>query len=144
MNQDPHIEDLFLKALIKNDGLKTPSRDFTKNIMAKIPTGKVVVEESSRFLGRNLTMFIFFLVGVINLVILYFIWPYLSVWLPENSILAFMLENANNFLSQHISQLFERSATISLLLIIGLGLFILLGRDETMDGLQKLFKKLSI
>lgn len=144
MNQDPHIEDLFLKALIKNDGLKTPSRDFTKNIMAKIPTGKVVVEESSRFVGRNLTMFIFFLVGVINLVILYFIWPYLSVWLPENSILAFMLENANNFLSQHISQLFERSATISLLLIIGFGLFILLARDETMDGLHKLYKKLPI
>ena len=144
MNKDPHIEDLFLKALIKNDGLNTPSRDFTKNIMAKIPTGKVVVEESSRFIGRNLTMFIFFLVGMINLVILYFIWPYLSVWLPENSILAFMLENANNFLSQHISQLFERSATISLLLIIGLGLFIILGRDETMDGLHKLYKKLSI
>lgn len=144
MNQDPHIEDLFLKALIKNDGLKTPSRDFTKHIMAKIPTGKVVVEESSRFVGRNLTMFIFFLVGVINLVILYFIWPYLSVWLPENSILAFMLENANNFLSQHLSQLFERSATISLLLIIGFGLFILLARDETMDGLHKLYKKLPI
>lgn len=144
MNQDEHIEDLFLKALIKNDGLKTPSRDFTKNIMAKIPSGKVVVEESSRFVGRNLTMLIFFLVGIINLVIMYFIWPYLSVWLPENSILAFMLENANNFLSQHLSYLFERSATISLLLIIGLGLVIILGRDETMDGLHKLYKKLPI
>lgn len=144
MNQDEHIEDLFLKALIKNDGLKTPSKDFTSRVMAKIPSGKVVVEESSRFIGKNLTLLIFFLIGIINLIIIYFIWPYLSVWLPENSVLAFIVENANGFIRSHITQIANRSATIFLLLIIGIGIIVILGREETMSSLQKITKRLPI
>lgn len=144
MKENDHIEDLFLQALIRNDGLKTPSRDFTSKVMAKLPSGKVVVKESSRFIGKNLTLLIFLLIAVINLVIIYLIWPYLSVWLPENSLFALVLANANDFIQLYFDKFIDRSATLSLLIIIGFGVFILFGRDEMMSGWNKITKRLSI
>lgn len=144
MKENEAIEDLFLQALIRNDGLKTPSRDFTSRVMANIPSGKVVVKESSRFIGKNLTLLIFFLVAIINLIIIYFVWPYLSVWIPENSLLTVVIENTNTFLRHYASQFFNRSATVSLLIIIAFGVFILFGRDEMMNGWNKITKRLSI
>lgn len=141
MEQQDHIEDLFLKALIKNGGLKTPSKDFTARIMAKIPNTKIVAQESSRLIGKNLTLFIFALVGIINLLIIYFVWPYLSIWLPENSLLLFLLENANTFLRTYFLELVSRSATVSLLIVIGLGSITILGRDEILNRIQSFKKK---
>lgn len=144
MKENEPIEDLFLQALIRNDGLKTPSRDFTKRVMANLPSGKVVVQESSRFIGKNLTLLIFFLIAIINLIIVYLIWPYLSVWLPENSLFAVVIENANTFLRHYVSQFMDRSATVSLLIIIGISIFVLFGRDEMLNGWNKITKRLSI
>ena len=144
MKEQENISDLFLQALIKNDGLKTPSRDFTSRVMANIPSGKVVVKESSRFIGRNLTLLIFLLIGIINLIVIYFLWPYLSVWIPENSLLTMIIENASTILGYYANRIFNQSVTISLLIIIGIGIFVLVGRDEMMDSWNKISKRLSI
>jgi len=144
MKEQENIEDLFLQALIKNDGLKTPSRDFTSRVMANIPSGKVVVKESSRFIGRNLTLLIFLLIGIINLIVIYFLWPYLSVWIPENSLLTMIIDNASAILGYYAHRIFNQSVTISLLIIIGIGIFVLVGRDEMMDSWNKISKRPSI
>lgn len=141
MERQDQIEDLFLKALIKNGGLKTPSKDFTTRIMAKIPSTLTVVQESSRLIGKNLTLLIFVLVGIVNLLIIYFVWPYLSIWLPENSLLLFLIESANSFLRTYFVELVSRSATISLLFVIALGSITILGKDEIMNKFQRFGKK---
>lgn len=143
-NEKDHIEDLFLKALIKNDGLKVPSRDFTSKVMAKIPSGKVVIEESSRFMGRNLTLLIFFLVGIINLVVLYFLWPYITVWVPENSMLTLIFDSIILFAKDYASRIFDQSATIALLFIIGFGVFVIVGSRDWKKNLDKFSKRLPI
>lgn len=138
------VEDLFLKALIKNDGLKVPSKNFTASIMAKLPSPKVVAEESTRFLGRNLTLIIFGIVAVINIIIIYFLWPYFSVWIPENSVIGMVLDNLSALVSGYATRIFHQSITISLLLIIGLGIFVLIGKDSFQHAFQKLSGRFSI
>ena len=103
-----------------------------------------MVQESSRFIWKNLTIFIFFLIAIINLIIVYLLWPYLSVWLPENSLFAVVVDNANTFIRHYVSQFMDRSATIFLLVIIAISLFVLLGRDEMLNGWNKITKRLSI
>jgi len=138
------LEDLFLQALIRNDGLKVPSKNFTATVMSKLPKKQVVVEESSKFIGKNLTLIIFGLVAVINIAILYFVWPYLSVWIPENSFVNIILDSVSIFIREYASRLFNQSATVSLLFIIGFGIFVLIGKDEFQKIYNKFTKRLSL
>ncbi len=133
MNEKEKIDDQFLKALIKSDGIKSPSFNFTANIMAKIPGRDVVVKESSRLIGKNLTLLIFLLVGIINIVLIYFIWPYLTVWIPENSFLMFLIDNIQLFVRSYVMTVIQRSATVSLLIVIALGSIIIIGREEILE-----------
>ncbi len=143
MNQQEKIDDQFLKALIKSDGIKSPSFNFTAKIMAKIPTGEVIVEESSRLIGKNLTLLIFVLVGIANAVLLYFIWPYLSIWIPENGFLMFLIENTQLFVRSYFMTVIQGSATISLLLVIALGSITLIGREEIIETFQRFTKRMA-
>lgn len=129
MKKQNNIEDSFLQSLIKSDGLSKPSWDFTNKLMARLPIKNVEIEESSSLIGRNITLFIFILIGFINLLTIYLLWPYLSVWLPENSILLFIIDQANTLLHTYVTALFNRSATISLLLVIILGVTTIVGKD---------------
>jgi len=141
METQNNIQDKFLKSLITNDGLESPNFDFTSRLMAKIPTRKVMIQESSRLIGKNITLLIFILIGVINLTILYFAWPYISVWIPENSITSFILGNLNNLLQNYISQLVSRSLTISLIFVIIVGSISIIGIDELGNSFHRLYKK---
>jgi hypothetical protein len=112
--------------------------------MSKLPKKQVVVEESSKFIGRNLTLLIFILVGIINMLILYFVWPYISVWIPENSLVDIIISSLLIFIQDYAGRLFNQSATISLLFIIGFGIFIIVGKDEFQRFLSKFSKRFSI
>lgn len=138
------LEDLFLQALIRNDGLKVPSKNFTVSVMAKLPKKQVVVEESSKFIGKNLTLLIFILVAIINAVVLYFLWPYLSLWIPENSFVNIIIDSMSLFIKDYASRIFNQSATVSLLFIIGFGIFIIIGKEEFQKIFNKFSKRLSI
>lgn len=138
------LEDLFLQALIKNDGLKVPSKNFTATIMSKLPKKQVVVEESSKFIGKNLTLLVFGLVAIINIIVLYFLWPYLSVWIPENSFVNIIFDSITIFVKEYASRIFNQSATVSLIFIIGLGVFVLIGKDEFQKIFNKFTKRLSL
>lgn len=138
------LEDLFLQALIKNDGLKVPSKNFTAAVMSKLPNRQVVVEESSRFVGKNLTLLIFVLVAIINAVVVYFLWPYFSVWIPENSFVNIIIDSMSLFIKDYASRIFNQSATVSLLFIIGFGVFVLIGKEEFQKIISKFSKRLSI
>ena len=141
MNEKDKIDDQFLQALIKSDGIQSPSFNFTAKIMAKIPSREVVVEESSRLIGKNLTLLIFILVGIANAALLYFLWPYLSVWIPENSFLMFMVENIQLAVRSHIMTVIQRSATVSLLLVIILGTITIIGREEILETFHRFTKR---
>jgi len=138
------VEDLFLKALIKNDGLKTPSRDFTSLVMSRLPVAEKIVVESSKMIGKNITWLIFGLIALVNIIIIYFLWPYLSVWIPENSLIAIVLDKANGFVSHYLTSFISRSATLSLLIIIGTGGYFLLENSAIKLSLQKITKRISI
>lgn len=133
MNGQDKIDDLFLKALIKSDGIKSPSFNFTAKIMARIPSREIVVEESSRLIGKNLTLLIFILVGIANMVLLYFVWPYLSILIPENSFLMFIIDSMEAFIRSYVMTIIQRSTTISLLLVIGLGSITIIGKEEILE-----------
>lgn len=141
MNELDIKDDQFLKALIKSDGIKSPSFNFTAKVMAKIPNRDIVIEESSRLLGRNLTLLIFLLVAIINVILIYLIWPYLSVWIPENSFVMFLLENVKLFVESYITTIIHRSATISLLIIIALGSITIIGREEIIETYHRFTKR---
>jgi len=133
MSKQDKMDDLFLEALIKSDGIKSPSFNFTAKIMAKIPSREIVVEESSRIIGKNITLLIFIIIGIANMALIYFIWPYLSVWIPENSFLMFIINNIEVFIRSYVMTIIQRSATISLLLVIGLGSITIIGKEEIVE-----------
>jgi len=141
MSEKEILDDRFLKALIKSDGIKSPSRDFTKNIMARIPKREVIAKESTRIVGKNLTLSIFILIGLLNIIILYFVWPYLSVWIPENSFFLFVLDNLKILVKSHMMTIIHRSTTISLLLTITLGSITIIGKEEIIEMFQKTNRK---
>ncbi len=141
MSEKEILDDRFLKALIKSDGIKSPSRDFTKNIMARIPKREVIAKESTRIVGKNLTLSIFILIGLLNIIILYFVWPYLSVWIPENSFFLFVLDNLKILIKSHMMTIIHRSTTISLLLTITLGSITIIGKEEIIEMFQKTNRK---
>jgi hypothetical protein len=142
--EQQELEDLFLQALIRNDGLKVPSRNFTASVMAKLPKKQLVIEESSKFIGKNLTILIFVMVAIINIVVLYFLWPYFSLLIPENSFVNIIIDSASVFVGEYANKIFNQSATVSLLVIIGFGIFVLLGREESQKLIGKFSKKLSV
>jgi len=144
MNDLNNIDDKFLKSLIASDGLESPSATFTENIMARIPEPKAVVQESSRLIGKNFTLIIFFLVGLANILLFYFIWPYLTVWMPENSFFVFAVTNIKIFIQSHMISVMQRSASLTLLIIISLGTITIFGKDELFQSLQKITKRFSI
>lgn len=129
MNKRNNIEDAFFQSLIKSDGLLKPSLDFTNKLMARLPIKNIEIQQSSSLIGRNITLFIFVLIGFINLLTIYLLWPYISVWLPENSIFLFIIDQANTLLHSYVTALFNRSATLSLLLVIILGVITIIGKD---------------
>jgi hypothetical protein len=137
------VEDLFLKALIKNDGLKTPSKDFTAMVMSRLPKAEKLVVESTKMVGKNITFLIFGLVAIINLIVLFFLWPYLSVWIPDNSLISIILDNANSLITQYALTFFSRSATLGLLIIIATGGYFLLENSVIKPGLQKISRRIS-
>jgi len=136
-----HIEDKFFKSLIKSNGLNSPSADFTANVMSQIIAPTMRHQTSSRLLGKNLTLGIFVLVGIINILIFYFIWPYITVWIPENSFFIFALNNLKLFIQSHLLTLVQRSASLSLLFIISLGIITLFGKEELFHQFQKITKR---
>jgi cation transport ATPase len=145
MNDLTNIEDdEFLKSLITSDGLESPSVTFTEKLMAKILQPKTVVQESSRLIGKNFTLIIFLLVGLANILLFYFIWPYLTVWMPENSFFVFAVTNIKIFVQSHLISLMQRSASLSLLIIIGLGTITIFGKDEIFQSFQKITRRFSI
>lgn len=141
MSEKEILDDKFLKALIISDGIKSPSLDFTANIMARLPKREAIAIESSRIIGKNLTLSIFIIVGLLNSMILYFLWPYLSIWIPENSFILFILENLKILVKSHMMTIIHRSTTISLLLIITLGSITIIGKDEIIDLFHRTNKK---
>jgi len=141
MTEIEKIDDKFLQALIKTDGIRSPSFNFTNAVMARIPKKEVVVEESTRLIGKNLTLLIFVLIGILNIALIYFLWPYISVWIPENSFVLFIIENIKLFARSYVLTLVQRSATISLLLVITLGSITIIGKEEIQETFSKFTKR---
>ncbi len=141
MSEKELLDDKFLKALIKSDGIKSPSMGFTAAIMSKIPKREVVTRESSRILGKNLTLLIFIIIAFLNIVIFYFIWPYLSVWIPENSPVFFIIDNLTVVVKSHLMTIIQRSTTISLLIVIALGSITIIGKEEIVELFQRASRK---
>jgi len=137
MSEKELLDDKFLKALIKSDGIKSPSMDFTAAIMSKIPKRETIATESSRLMGKNLTLSIFIIIAFLNLVVFYFVWPYLSVWIPENSPIYFIIDNLKLIVKSHLLTIIQRSTTISLLIVIALGSITIIGKEEIIDLFQK-------
>lgn len=131
-------KDAFLKSLFNEDSLMAPSLNFTSNILEAIKkkesfaTGQEVSP-----VGKKVTFLIFGLIGLINLVVVFIIWPYVSVWLPEEGILRYLLENVNSVFLDFVVSIFSRTFSFSLLFIIALASFSLFGVD---DFLRKRFR----
>jgi hypothetical protein len=134
------LNDPFLKTLFKEEQLAQPSENFTANIMAKLKQKQqIVIDGSLNAVGKKITYLIFGLIALLNVSLLYLIWPYLSVWLPEEGILSYLLDNLNNVLINYAQHIFSRTFSLSLLFIIVLSSISLFGMD---DFLRKYFHKI--
>lgn len=131
-------QDTFLKSLFNDNHLMAPSLNFTANVLAAIQKKEsLVLDPNVNAVGKNVTYLIFGLIALINLVVIYIIWPYVSVWLPEEGILRYLLENMNTVFLDYAIRIFSRTASFSLIFIIALALFSLFGID---DFLRKRFR----
>lgn len=130
-------QDTFLKSLFNEDYLMAPSLNFTANIMANILQKEGSVVEPVSTVGKKVTFLIFGLIALINLIVVFIIWPYASVWLPEEGIIRYLLENMNTVVLDYIIRIFSRTFSFSLIFIIALALFSLFGID---DYLRKRFR----
>ncbi|MDA3905433.1 MAG: hypothetical protein PF484_05085 [Bacteroidales bacterium] len=145
MNKEEHTtgyqaveQDTFLKSLFNDNHLMAPSLNFTANVLAAIQKKEsLVLDPNVNAVGKNVTYLIFGLIALINLVVIYIIWPYVSVWLPEEGILRYLLENMNTVFLDYAIRIFSRTASFSLIFIIALALFSLFGID---DFLRKRFR----
>ncbi len=132
------LNDPFLKTLFKEEQLTQPSEKFTANIMAKLKQKQqIVIDSSLNTVGKKVTYLIFGLIALLNLSLIYFIWPYLSVWLPEEGILSYLLDNLNVVFINYAQHIFSRTFSLSLLFIIVLSSISLFGMD---DFLRKHFR----
>ncbi|MCD6091588.1 MAG: hypothetical protein J7J72_08820 [Bacteroidales bacterium] len=133
-------KDMFLKSLFNEEYLMAPSMNFTANIMAVIQQKESLTPNPSiSAVGKNVTFLIFGLIALINLVVIYIIWPYVSVWLPEEGLLRYLLENINSVFLDYVIRIFSRTSSFSLIFIIALATFSLFGID---DFLRKNFRVL--
>ncbi len=123
-------KDAFLKSLFNEDSLMAPSLNFTANIVASLQKKEsFATNQEVSAVGKRVTFLIFGLIGLINLVAVFIIWPYVSVWLPEEGILRYLLENMNTVFVDYVIRIFSRTFSFSLLFIIALALFSLFGVD---------------
>jgi hypothetical protein len=122
--------DLFLKSLFSENHLMSPSLGFTAGILAKIHQKASIPSESVvSTAGKNITFLIFILIALINLILVNVVWPYVSVWLPEEGILRYLLENLNTLVLDYALGFISSTFTFSLLFIIALASFSLFGVD---------------
>ncbi|MBN2237487.1 MAG: hypothetical protein JW729_07995 [Bacteroidales bacterium] len=130
-------QDAFLKSLFNEDYLMSPSLNFTASILEKVQQREGLTETPAvSVVGKNITFLIFGLIALLNLVVLFIVWPYISVWLPEEGILRYLLQNVNTVFANYIYHIFTRTFSFSLLFIIALASFSLFGID---DYLRKRF-----
>ena len=133
-------QDTFLKSLFNEDYLLSPSLNFTANIMASVQQKEsLVIDPSVSAVGKKVTFLIFGLIALINLTLIFIIWPYISVWLPEEGIVRYLLENMNTVFLDYVIRIFTRTFSFSLIFIIALAAFSLFGVD---DFLRKHFSVL--
>ena len=138
-------QDSFLRSLFNEDSLMSPSMNFTANVMASIQKKESNSSEPSvSAVGKNVTFLIFGLVALINLAVLYVAWPYVSVWLPEEGILRYLLENMNSLFLDYVIRIFSRTFSFSLIFIIALALFSLFGVDDFLRNRLRIFRKTSL
>lgn len=130
-------QDTFLKSLFNEDHLLSPSLNFTANIMANVQQKEsLALDPSVSAVGKKVTFLIFGLIALINLAVVFIIWPYISVWLPEEGIVRYLLENMNTVFLDYVIRIFSRTFSFSLIFIIALAAFSLFGID---DFLRKRF-----
>jgi len=131
-------QDTFLKSLFNEDYLLSPSLNFTANIMASVQQKEsLALDPGVSAVGKKVTFLIFGLIALINLAVVFIIWPYISVWLPEEGIVRYLLENMNTVFLDYVIRIFTRTFSFSLLFIIALASFSLFGID---DFLRKRFR----
>lgn len=131
-------QDHFLKSLFNENCLMSPSMNFTPNIMALIQEkAGVGIEAPVNKVGKNVTFLIFGLIALINLTLVYIIWPYVSVWLPEEGILYFLLENMNGAFFDFFIRIFTHTFSFTVIFILTLASFSFFGVD---DYLRKRFR----
>ncbi len=124
-------QDTFLKSLFNENHLMSPSLNFTTNIMAAIQQKDSLAFDSGiNTVGKNVTFLIFGLIALINLTVVFIIWPYVSVWLPEEGLFRYMLENINTVFLDYVVRIFSRTISFSLIFIIALASFSLFGVDN--------------
>lgn len=133
-------QDTFLKSLFNEDYLLSPSLNFTANIMASVQQKEsLAIDPSVSAVGKKVTFLIFGLIALINITLVFIIWPYISVWLPEEGIVRYLLENMNTVFLDYVIRIFTRTFSFSLIFIIALASFSLFGVD---DFLRKRFSVL--
>lgn len=131
-------QDTFLKSLFNEDFLMSPSMNFTANILAAIQQKEsMALDTSASTVGKKVTFLIFGLIALINLVVVFIVWPYVSVWLPEEGLFRYLLENMNSLFLDYVLRIFTRTFSFSLIFIIALASFSLFGVD---DFLKKRFR----
>jgi hypothetical protein len=124
-------KDNFLKSLFNEDCLMSPSLNFTSNLMQKINAKDIAVSSAAtNAVGKKITFLIFGLIALINICLIFFLWPYVSVWLPEEGLFRYFLENLNTIISAYAIRIFLRTASFSLIFIIILASFSLFGIDN--------------
>lgn len=133
-------QDTFLKSLFNEDYLMSPSMNFTANIMAKVQQKEsLALDPGVSTVGKKVTFLIFGLIALINIVVVFFVWPYMAAWLPEEGIIRYLIENVNTVFLDYIIRIFTRTFSFSLIFIIALASFSLFGVD---DFLRKRFRVL--
>ena len=131
-------QDTFLKSLFNEDYLMSPSLNFTANIMAVVQQKEsLALDPSVSAVGKKVTFLIFGLIALINITLVFIIWPYISVLLPEEGIIRYLLENMNTVFLDYVFRIFTRTFSLSLIFIIALASFSLFGID---DMLRKRFR----
>lgn len=130
-------QDHFLKSMFNESYLMSPSLNFTTNLMAVIQKETIGIKAPASSVGKKVTFFIFGLIALINITLIYIIWPYVSVWLPEEGIVRYLLDNMNSVFVDYIIRIFTRTFSFSLIFIIALASFSLFGID---DFIKKRFR----
>ncbi len=134
-------QDTFLKSLFNEDYLLSPSLNFTANIMASVQQKEsLALDPSVSAVGKKVTFLIFGLIALINLVVVFVLWPYVAAWLPEEGIIRYLIENMNTVFVDYIIRIFSRTFSFSLIFIIALASFSLFGIDDVLRKRFRIFQ----